>query len=206
MAPTICPVTPGFVAEVGDVNLSQPIGASDLLTIRQAFTKYAVLIFPDQHLTAEQHLEFASQFGPLETTIAVHRGEARLRSSSATGSGTLTARSSGGQRSPRCSTRDRSLRLGGTRSLPTSARRTMHSPRTSSRSSLRSLPSIRSSTRGLGWVSPISTRRSGASYPRCRRWWCAPIRNPDESRFTSPRTPAASLACRRRKAARSSIS
>ena len=79
MAPTICPVTPGFVAEVGDVNLSQPIGASDLLTIRQAFTKYAVLIFPDQHLTAEQHLEFASQFGPLETTIAVHRGEARLR-------------------------------------------------------------------------------------------------------------------------------
>ena len=79
MAPTICPVTPGFVAEVGDVILSQPIGASDLLTIRQAFTKYAVLIFPDQHLTAEQHLEFASQFGPLETTIAVHRGEARLR-------------------------------------------------------------------------------------------------------------------------------
>src|SRR6516165_5244498 len=79
MAPTICPVTPGFVAEVGDVNLSQPIGASDLLTIRQAFTKYAVLIFPDQHLTAEQHLEFASQFGPLETTIAVHRGEAPLR-------------------------------------------------------------------------------------------------------------------------------
>ena len=79
MAPIICPVTPGFVAEVGDVNLSQPIGASDLLTIRQAFTKYAVLIFPDQHLTAEQHLEFASQFGPLETTIAVHRGEARLR-------------------------------------------------------------------------------------------------------------------------------
>ena len=79
MAPTICPVTPGFVAEVGDVNLSQPIGASDLLTIRQAFTKYAVLIFPDQHLAADQHLEFARQFGPLETTIAVHRGEARLR-------------------------------------------------------------------------------------------------------------------------------
>ena len=37
------------------------------------------LRFPDQHLAADQHLEFARQFGPLETTIAVHRGEARLR-------------------------------------------------------------------------------------------------------------------------------
>jgi alpha-ketoglutarate-dependent 2,4-dichlorophenoxyacetate dioxygenase len=37
------------------------------------------LIFPDQHLSQDQHLDFARQFGPLETTIAVYRGDAPLR-------------------------------------------------------------------------------------------------------------------------------
>src|SRR6516162_1668974 len=79
MATSVCPITPGFVAEVGDVDLSQPIAAPDLLAIREAFAQYAVLIFPDQHLSADQHLDFARLFGPLETTIAIYRGEARLR-------------------------------------------------------------------------------------------------------------------------------
>jgi alpha-ketoglutarate-dependent 2,4-dichlorophenoxyacetate dioxygenase len=79
MAMSVCPVTPGFVAEVGDVDLSQPIAAPDLLAIREAFAQYAVLVFPNQHLSADQHLDFARLFGPLETTIAIYRGEARLR-------------------------------------------------------------------------------------------------------------------------------
>ena len=79
MATSVCPVTPGFVAEVGDVDLSQPIAALDLLAIKEAFARYAVLIFPNQHLSADQHLDFARLFGPLETTIAIYRGEARLR-------------------------------------------------------------------------------------------------------------------------------
>ena len=79
MATSVCPVTPGFVAEVGDVDLSQPIAAPDLLAIREAFAQYAVLVFPNQHLSADQHLDFARLFGPLETTIAIYRGEARLR-------------------------------------------------------------------------------------------------------------------------------
>jgi len=37
------------------------------------------LIFSDQHLSEDQHLDFARQFGPLETTIAIYRSEARLR-------------------------------------------------------------------------------------------------------------------------------
>ena len=44
-----------------------------------AFAKYAVLIFPDQHLSQDQHLDFARHFGPLETTIAVYRKDAQLR-------------------------------------------------------------------------------------------------------------------------------
>jgi len=79
MAITICPVTPSFAAEIGDVDLSKEIAPSDLLTIKDAFTKYAVLIFPDQHLSQDQHLDFARHFGPLETTIALHRKDAKLR-------------------------------------------------------------------------------------------------------------------------------
>ena len=79
MAVTIYPVTPSFAAEIGDVDLSEQIEPSDLLAVREAFTKYAVLIFPDQHLSQDQHLEFARHFGPLETTIALYRKDARLR-------------------------------------------------------------------------------------------------------------------------------
>src|SRR5271169_296928 len=71
MAITVCPVTPGFVAEIGDVNLSTTLEPADLLAVKEAFTTHAVLIFPDQHLSQDQHLDFARNFGPLETTIAL---------------------------------------------------------------------------------------------------------------------------------------
>jgi hypothetical protein len=38
-----------------------------------------VLIFPDQHLSQDQHLDFAKTFGLLETTIALYRKGAKLR-------------------------------------------------------------------------------------------------------------------------------
>jgi alpha-ketoglutarate-dependent 2,4-dichlorophenoxyacetate dioxygenase len=79
MTAAIYPVTPTFAAEIGDVDLSRPIDPADVLAIKEAFTKYAVLIFPDQHLSEDQHLDFARLFGPLETTIAVYRGDAPLR-------------------------------------------------------------------------------------------------------------------------------
>src|SRR5208337_3799239 len=72
-------VTPSFAAEIGDVDLSGPIDPADLLAIKEAFAKYAVLIFPDQHLSEDQHLDFARLFGPLETTIAVYRKDHSLR-------------------------------------------------------------------------------------------------------------------------------
>jgi len=79
MAITVCPVTPGFVAEIGDIDLSTPLAPADLLAVKEAFTKYAVLIFPDQHLSQDAHLDFARNFGPLETTIALFRKDAKLR-------------------------------------------------------------------------------------------------------------------------------
>ncbi len=79
MAITVCPVTESFAAEIGDVDLSVPLGAADVTAIKDAFAKYAVLIFPDQHLSQDQHLDFARHFGPLETTIALHRKDTQLR-------------------------------------------------------------------------------------------------------------------------------
>lgn len=66
MSPTIMPVTPEFVAEVGDVDLARPIPSADFAAIEAAFWKYSVLIFPDQDITPEQQLAFAERFGPVE--------------------------------------------------------------------------------------------------------------------------------------------
>ena len=79
MAVIIYPITPSFAAEIGDVDLSCPIGPSDLAAVNEAFAHYAVLIFPDQHLSQDQHLDFARHFGPLETTIALYRKDEPLR-------------------------------------------------------------------------------------------------------------------------------
>jgi alpha-ketoglutarate-dependent 2,4-dichlorophenoxyacetate dioxygenase len=79
MAITIEPVTPAFAAEIGDVDLSAPLSPSDAKDVKDAFSKYAVLIFPDQHLSQDQHLDFAKLFGPLESTIQLLRKDDKLR-------------------------------------------------------------------------------------------------------------------------------
>jgi len=79
MALTIYPVTDNFAAEIGDVDLSVPMSAELLSEIHAAFDRYAVLVFPDQGLSVDQHLDFARNFGPLETTIHATRKDAQLR-------------------------------------------------------------------------------------------------------------------------------
>jgi alpha-ketoglutarate-dependent 2,4-dichlorophenoxyacetate dioxygenase len=66
MGITIYPVTPDFAAEIGDVDLSKPLAADDIAAIKQAFWRYAVLVFPQQTLTQDQQLAFAEHFGPIE--------------------------------------------------------------------------------------------------------------------------------------------
>lgn len=79
MAITVHPITPDFAAEVGDVELGKPLGADDLAAIRAAFTRYAVLVFPDQDFSDDSQLDFARHFGPLETTVFKARKDHRLR-------------------------------------------------------------------------------------------------------------------------------
>ncbi|HKU70207.1 MAG TPA: TauD/TfdA family dioxygenase, partial [Burkholderiales bacterium] len=66
MSITISPVTPSFAAEIGDVDLAN-LSESQLSEVKEAFWKFAVLVFPDQKLSANQHLAFARHFGPIET-------------------------------------------------------------------------------------------------------------------------------------------
>jgi len=79
MSVTILPITRSFGAEVGDLDLREPLTADDVATVRQAFASYAVLVFPAQELTAEQHLAFASNFGPLERTVQLAMQSEKLR-------------------------------------------------------------------------------------------------------------------------------
>ena len=79
MTISLFPVTLGFAAEVGDIDLSQPLDAETLQSVREAFAEYAVLAFPSQNLTTEQHLAFASHFGPLETTVQLNMRHKKLR-------------------------------------------------------------------------------------------------------------------------------
>jgi len=66
MSITISPVTPNFVAEIYDVDLTQPLADADFAAVANAFWKYAVLIFPEQDITQQQQLAFAERFGPIE--------------------------------------------------------------------------------------------------------------------------------------------
>jgi alpha-ketoglutarate-dependent 2,4-dichlorophenoxyacetate dioxygenase len=79
---SIFPVTERFAAEIGDIDLSQPLDAQTLQAVRDTFATYAVVVFPAQQLTIEQHLAFASNFGPLETTVRLSMpksGKMRVR-------------------------------------------------------------------------------------------------------------------------------
>ena len=76
---TVQPVTPEFVAEIGDVDLSRPLGAEDEAAIKQALWTFAVLIFPEQRLDEDRHLDFAARFGPLETSTKIYRTDLKDR-------------------------------------------------------------------------------------------------------------------------------
>jgi alpha-ketoglutarate-dependent 2,4-dichlorophenoxyacetate dioxygenase len=79
MAITVVPITPSFGAEVGDIDLRSPLSDEDLRAVREAFATFAVLAFPAQDLSVEQHLAFASNFGPLERTVATQMTGRKMR-------------------------------------------------------------------------------------------------------------------------------
>jgi alpha-ketoglutarate-dependent 2,4-dichlorophenoxyacetate dioxygenase len=70
---TIRPSHPRFVAKVSGIDMRIPPDAATMRAIVEAADTYAVLIFPGQHITDEQHVAFSRPFGRLETTIKAYR-------------------------------------------------------------------------------------------------------------------------------------
>ena len=75
----VLPVTPNFAAEIGDVDLSLELSDSIMDDIKSAFWDYSVLVFPNQHLSSEQHLVFARRIGELEAIANNYRPGPALR-------------------------------------------------------------------------------------------------------------------------------
>ena len=79
MGADIWPVTDDFAAEVGDVDLSQPLSSGDTRLIHEAFDRYSVLIFPEQRLSQGQHVAVARLFGEIDRSMIVAMDDVQAR-------------------------------------------------------------------------------------------------------------------------------
>ena len=70
---TVTKLHPLFMAEIGSVDLTQPVSASDYAAIDDAFNTHAVLVFRGQPVTEAQQVAFSKHFGPLIPTTNYHR-------------------------------------------------------------------------------------------------------------------------------------
>ena len=61
------PVAGSLGAEVHGLNLADALEPETFDAIHQALLDHLVLFFPEQSLTAEQHVAFGRLFGPLDT-------------------------------------------------------------------------------------------------------------------------------------------
>ena len=69
MLPEVIPLNPKstvFVANVEGVSLAKPLTSETVEVLLSALDKFAVLVFPNQVLTDEQHIRFSRYFGDLE--------------------------------------------------------------------------------------------------------------------------------------------
>lgn len=66
MSLQLTPLHPVFVAEASGIDLTRPLGADDVRAINAAMNEYAVLVWRGQALTAQQQIDFARSFGPLD--------------------------------------------------------------------------------------------------------------------------------------------
>ena len=77
MALAINPLHPHIGAEIGGLDVSQPIEEAEVAALWQAIDRYAVLVFRDQQITDAQLRSFAARFGELEIGRSAARGGRR---------------------------------------------------------------------------------------------------------------------------------
>ncbi len=73
MSPIVNPITPDFAAEIGGIDLREPLDKQTVTAVSDAINKAGVLIFHDQSITDEQQRAFSRNFGDLETTVRAYR-------------------------------------------------------------------------------------------------------------------------------------
>ena len=69
------PLSHRFAAEVVGLDLRQPLDTAATAAIYDAFVRYHVLCFRDQHLDQDQQVAFSLQFGTLERHTLRNRGK-----------------------------------------------------------------------------------------------------------------------------------
>ena len=65
---SVAPLSPSFVAEIGGLDLTQPLDDQIVNAVAQAFEAHPVLIFPKQDINDDRQIAFSEIFGVLETT------------------------------------------------------------------------------------------------------------------------------------------
>lgn len=76
---SVNPITDAFAAEIDGLDLRRPLDRADVASVEEAFNRFSVLVFPDQDLNDEQHMDFAANFGPLEVSTGVMRTNVKRR-------------------------------------------------------------------------------------------------------------------------------
>ena len=69
----VTPVQGDFVARLTGLDLSRPLDEGDFGQVRDAFHRYAVVVFPEQALTDDEQIAFSERFGPLEVSLRKDR-------------------------------------------------------------------------------------------------------------------------------------
>ena len=77
MALTVKARHPALGAEIRGVDMRQPLDSQTLQAINDAWTRYLVVVFPDQDITDQQHVAFTRHFGEPEI---FHQTSLHLRS------------------------------------------------------------------------------------------------------------------------------
>ena len=74
MALAIEKLHPLFVAEVSGVDLTRPVDAATVGSLRDAFDEHSILVFRSQDVTDAQQVAFSEHFGPLERMLIGSQG------------------------------------------------------------------------------------------------------------------------------------
>ncbi|HYX66227.1 MAG TPA: TauD/TfdA family dioxygenase [Burkholderiales bacterium] len=66
---TVTPLSPHVGAEIGNVDLTQPLSPGQVNDLKQALAKHGVIFFHDQAIDLEMHRRFAQYFGELHIHV-----------------------------------------------------------------------------------------------------------------------------------------